>query len=185
MVDCDDVCASKWDIGVIRESLESPEGWDSLSFNRPGYYDIWALLYDEFIHHCWGFSNSIDVVHLMRKDFERKLAQSSDSTVEVLSAFCGFAIYKTSRFRGFRYDGRAASFYSLFTDQDRHTLESSLKCNYNLNVACLPPSQQNHDHGQACEHLFYHVTAGRLGRKVRVSTSMVCSGGAPRLPIVD
>lgn len=184
VVDCDDVCASKWNIGVIQESLDSPEDWDSLSFNRSGYYDIWALLYDEFIHHCWGFSNSIKVVNLMRSSFQRKLAESSDTTVAVLSAFCGFAIYKTSRFRGFRYDGRAESFYSLFTDQDRHTLESFLKYNHNLDVVCRSPSQQCHDPGQACEHLFYHVTAGRLGRNIRVSTSMVCSDGPPRIPIV-
>jgi len=183
VVDCDDVCASKWNIGVIRESLESSEGWDTLSFNRPQYYDIWALLYDEFIHHCWGITNPIKVVELMQREFQRKLAQSSEPTVAVWSAFCGFAIYKTPRFRGIRYDGRGVSFQALFTDQERYSLESFLRSNHNLDVECLPHyCGPLHARGQACEHLFYHVTAGRLGREIRVSKSAVCSGGAPRVP---
>ena len=188
VVDCDDVCASRWDIGVIRESLESSEGWDSLSFNRPDYYDIWALLFDGFIHHCHGFasrtcpSEPTGVVQLMQSYLQHKLAQSSEPTVAVWSAFCGFAIYKTPRFRGFRYDGQASSFQTLFTDQDRRTLEYGLICYYNMDVVCLPNGSCA-EPGQVCEHLFYHVTAVRHGRKIHVSKSAVCSGGAPRVPV--
>lgn len=180
VVDCDEVCAAEWDIGVIRESLESSEGWDSLSFDRSHYYDIWALLFDGFIHHCWGFTRPTEVVGIMQSEFRRKLAQSSEPTVAVWSAFCGFAIYKTPRFRGVRYDGRASSLQALFTNQDRNHLESSLRCNHNLDVACLPPDCGN---GEACEHLFYHVSAGRLGCEIRVSKSVVCPDGAPRVPV--
>ena len=31
------------------------DNWDAISFNRNRYYDIWALLYDDFKHHCWGY----------------------------------------------------------------------------------------------------------------------------------
>ena len=56
MIDCDNVCSPKWDIQIINNYLNNfdNDNWDCISFFRKDYYDIWALMFDDFKHHCWG-----------------------------------------------------------------------------------------------------------------------------------
>lgn len=71
MIDADNVNHFKWNINLILYYL-TKDNWDSLSFNRDYYYDIWALSYDNFRYHCWGYNDySNDVVAYMGKEIKK------------------------------------------------------------------------------------------------------------------
>ena len=104
----------------------------------------------------------------MRNRFVRKLNSSKSNSVEVMSAFNGFAIYRTERFKGIQYDGVYKNYRKLVTDADVENTIHVLRHNHNLMVA--PASQAEHE---CCEHLFYHLTALKMGRKIKVSKFMI------------
>ena len=164
MIDCDDVCASKWDIDVINKYLNNfdNDDWDCISFNRNDYYDIWALFFDDFRHHCWGFGNvSSTAGRIMREVIVDKIKNCETNSLEVISAFNGFCIYKTDKFEGFRYDGLYCNIKELITEEERiNTIQEFKK--YNLDVKIVEITQ-------CCEHLFYHLSAFRKGRKIKIS----------------
>jgi hypothetical protein len=56
MIDSDERCSSHWNIDIITNYLNNfdNDDWDCISFNRVDYYDIWALMYDDFKEPCWG-----------------------------------------------------------------------------------------------------------------------------------
>ncbi len=192
MIDCDDKGAGQWDIEVIRNALSSPDDWDCLTFDRKVYYDTWALLFGGFTQHSWGFQRArspgfmlmyrVDarVNALMQAEIRRELNESHTPTIEVVSAFNGFAIYKTRRFRGLRYDGHASAFNRLYSEPSRRLLEKGLLHKYGLDTRCVPDGVGGN--GEACEHLFYNVLAHRRGCKIKISKSIVCDDPPRSVP---
>lgn len=167
MIDSDNVGVPKWNIDIINKYLNNfdDDNWDCISFNNKDYYDIWALLFDNFYHHCFGFENkeqNYSVMGIMRNEIIKKLKNSKSNSIEVMSAFNGFAIYKTERFKGFYYDGYYPNFKDLVTDIERNETVKLLKKDFNLNVNCIST-------GSHCEHLFYHLSAFRKGRIIKIS----------------
>jgi hypothetical protein len=157
MADSDDVNAHVWNIDTINKYITNydNDNWDSISFNRPWYYDLWALLIDDFKHHCWGFSsNSNRVVNTMRSYVANKLNNSTENSVYCMSAFNGFAIYKTEKFKGILYDGTYNNMKSLITDAERENTIQMLKTNYNMRRISI-----NHRYQECCEHIYYHLSA--------------------------
>ena len=174
MIDSDNINTPKWNIDIINKYLNNFDGdnWDCISFNKRNYYDIWALLYDDFKHHCWGFGkNSSKVTLVMKNNIIKKLQNSKSNSIEVMSAFNGFGIYKTERFKGFYYDGLYDNFKGLVTDIERNKTVEALK-KFNLNVNC---KMSNHQHGRDghCEHLFYHLSAFKKGRIIKISKFII------------
>jgi hypothetical protein len=175
MIDADNICITPWNTQLLSNYLHNVDNdnWDCLSFNRDNYYDIWALLFDDFKHHCWGFGkDGRIVVNTMRNIIIQKLKTSKTNTIEVLSAFNGFCIYNTERFKGFVYNGTIEKVYPLFTDKERDQTEVALK-KYK-SVKCQKNSSVNGTHGcikaeECCEHIYYHVTAHQAGRKIKIS----------------
>lgn len=120
MMDMDDVCASPINVSVLSRYLSDSEvvRWDSLSFNRAEYYDIWALSIAPYLISCWHWNNNPmvqfmnrDVVVTMNNLVSNKLANlKQDELLECFSAFNGFAIYKLSHFLDCRYD------YNIFSN---------------------------------------------------------------------
>ena len=149
MIDADDVNVNPWNLTLISNYLAMP-GWDVMTFNRPDYYDIWALMYPPFQHHCWGFyHHSGEVVAYMRKDITQQLEQHELFPCQ--SAFNGFAIYRNSIFKGIRYSGEYKELKRLIPDSARqHTLES---------LSSIKDIQLDEDSIQSCEHLYYHLSA--------------------------
>lgn len=172
VVDADDVNADPWDIDVIVASIRDRSDWDCLTFNRPFYYDIWALLYDKYKHHCWGFGQqSPDVIGAMKHDIVTKLkAVPPDHLLDCYSAFCGFGIYRTHVFKGLRYDGLYANVREFFTDQERLDTLEHLKQQ-------LPPSKAKTlqlDDGvqniEQADHVYLHLSAIRdRNARIRIS----------------
>ena len=100
MIDFDDVCAGTMHPEVLQRYLgDSGPEWDSLSFRRRIYYDTWALSVEPYVFSCWHFYRGEDVVAAMRKYIDELLdAVNPWELLECMSAFNGFAIYKTAKF---------------------------------------------------------------------------------------
>lgn len=162
MVDADDVNVESWNLQLIQFYLKRDD-WDVLTFNRKDYYDIWALMYPPFQHHCWGFSMySKAVVEFMKKDVTTRLKEC-DEWIPCQSAFNGFAMYKTSLFKGVRYDGEYKNLRGFIPEEARQlTL-------YALSPLKLP-LKINESFVQSCEHLYYHMCANKKN-KMRIYIS--------------
>jgi hypothetical protein len=149
MIDADDVNRDPWNLTLLRYYLERP-GWDVLTFNRTDYYDIWALMYPPFQHHCWGFYHrSREVVAFIKKDITRQLEQCEE-WFPCQSAFNGFAIYKTNVFKHKRYCGEYKALKAFIPDRDRVNTKIALS-----SLGTLPLDE---DFVQSCEHLYYHLS---------------------------
>jgi len=80
--------------------------WDSLSFNLKYYYDIWALSLPPFVLSCLHWSNRDLTIKIMRKFVSEKLSLlNEDQILPCISAFNGFAIYKSKKFINCYYSG--------------------------------------------------------------------------------
>lgn len=171
MIDADDVNEKEWNINVLLYYINSTlDNWDALSFNRDIYYDIWALLYDNYKYHCWGFGYfSTQVTHHMKKVIEDKLItlKDKDDLFECFSAFNGFAIYKTKRFLNIKYDGLCSNFNNLLNRD--HVINTIITLRNELNNNNLNISYRN----DVCEHLYYHLTAIR-DNNTRIRISKEC-----------
>ena len=73
VLDMDNVCSGNMNMDVLRRAMEKTDEWDSISFHRDGYYDLWALSIDSFIYSCWGWSNAWTAVEIMRSYIINKL----------------------------------------------------------------------------------------------------------------
>ena len=155
VIDADNVNTSPWNLSIVQHYL-TDDRWDSISFNRrPCYYDIWALLYDDYKHHCWGYFGSCDpVVSHMQIDISLKLRNLKSDLYQVYSAFNGFAIYRTERFKGVKYDGLYKNFKPLLNDADRYKTQLILKHRLGMPDLTINDSMIEH-----CEHLYYHITS--------------------------
>ena len=163
MVDADDVNVEPWNIKLLKYYLGRND-WEVLTFNRKDYYDIWALMYPPFQHHCWGFYEHSDVVvNHMKDDIVSKLEHCKE-WVPCQSAFNGFAMYKTRFFKGIRYDGEYKNLRAMIPDVVR---QNTLRA---LSSLGLPIRLDNIHYGASCEHLYYHLTA-IAHKKVRIYIS--------------
>ena len=167
-IDADDVNVLKWDVDLIKYYLNTDD-WDCLSFNRPHYYDIWALSFDDYKHHCWGFFNGELVVNHMAHVIVNELNKLKDYELfECFSAFNGFAIYRTNKFDNVMYDGTYTSFKSLFSDEERVKTLNKLKMELSDAVSF------NDGLEECCEHLFYHISSIKKNNaRIRISKKIL------------
>jgi hypothetical protein len=104
MIDLDDVSSKDLNISILEKYL-SRDDWDSLSFNRKPYYDIWALSYEPHMYSCWHWENEWNIVTEMQKDIQIKLNNlDEDKLFKCYSAFNGLAIYRINKFINCSYD---------------------------------------------------------------------------------
>lgn len=162
MIDADDVNVELWNLHLIKHYL-GREDWDGLTFNRKDYYDIWALMYPPFQHHCWGFSRySRAVVECMKQDVVCRL-ESCEEWIPCQSSFNGFAMYKTKLFKGIRYDGEYKNLRKMIPEEDRQRTLHTLSC---LRLPLLI----DESFVQSCEHLYYHLSASKT-KPIRIYIS--------------
>ena len=94
-------CIGDMNTDVLREAMVRSEEWDSLSFLREaGYYDIWALSYDPYIHSFFHFKEYWNnTLNKVRAHFDHAIkiaVEGGETMFPVFSAYNGFAIYKCS-----------------------------------------------------------------------------------------
>jgi hypothetical protein len=168
MLDFDDVCAGTIHPEVLQRYLgDSGPEWDSLSFRRKIYYDAWALSIEPYVFSCWHFNNGRQVVEMMQKYIDEKLdAVKPGELLECMSAFNGFAIYKTEKF------------IDQWYEWDVHkNLEIIPKKLIIKNIEAVGRELIRHyNNDQDCEHRFFHIRAiQRNGTKIRIAPECLFS----------
>lgn len=169
MLDADNVNQSRIDINKICHYLNL-DTWDCLTFNRVDYYDIWALLYEKYYHHCWGYNiRSWDVVAHIRNEIKLKLEELPvDTLFECYSAFNGLAIYRTNKFINIRYDGTYSSIKSLITDDQRKSTLEFFK-------SIVSDIEIDENKIEQCEHIYYNMNAIKYNNaRIRIAKDLIC-----------
>lgn len=109
-------------ISLLMNVMKESDKWDSLSFNREMYYDIWALRYSRFDANVWAFGpDSFALVKIIRRDISLILEESrkmGQPYVPVLSAFNGLAIYKLDKTLNCEYSALCIEFRTPCRDGD-------------------------------------------------------------------
>jgi|LauGreDrversion4_2_1035121.scaffolds.fasta_scaffold98206_1 hypothetical protein len=167
VMDMDDVCSSPMDLDVFKRAMDKNDKWDSISFNREGYYDIWALSIDKYIYSCWGWLSPWEVVDHTRKYIIDKLGKiPKDELVECRSAFNGFAVYRISKFLDCHYDWRMPKQYMTL-----EVLEENRRILWN--VGSRSPLDIQTDEPD-CEHRAFHMMAtAKNGSRIRISPEIL------------
>jgi hypothetical protein len=157
MLDMDDVCDYDVNMTTLNNVL-SRNDWDSISFNRDYYYDIWALSIEPFLFSCWNWSNSNNVVEQTKQYIEKKLKElPKDNLLEVSSAFNGCAFYRCSNFLNCSYDWTTCR--KFITDEE-----------FEKNIEATKEIPFIRRFNDDCEHRHFHMEAiHKNGARIRVS----------------
>ena len=169
MIDLDNVSCDKMNIDILNYYLNRND-WDSLSFNTPDYYDIFALSIDPFIHSCWHWKDDndkqvTDVVSIMRNYVQEKLSKiKKTDLLECLSAFNGIAIYRLEKFINCNYGcDHAYNMEFLNKNIGQKWLENNINAIENK-------YKLRFDEKQDCEHRIFHLEAiYKNNAKIRIS----------------
>ena len=159
MMDMDCVNSKgKVNVEPIKKILNRDD-WDAVSFNKPVYYDLWALSIKPFYLSCHHIGDSAG-----KKMYEyiTNILQNAnkDDLIPCASAFSGFAIYRTNKF---------------------------VNCYYNgvLNLKLLPPKlikqnldlfkeKFNYNLVEDCEHRAFHFMAiNKNQARIRISPEII------------
>jgi hypothetical protein len=167
MMDMDDVCSNPLNINNLKKYIDDDSDWDSLSFNRPNYFDIWALSIDPYLLSCWHFPGGFDIINKIKEHISEKLYNlGSNELLECLSAFNGFAIYKKSKFIGCNYDWQIHSNYDLISKEDIERNEKALGSQFTIDKAYHKVVNPITD----CEHRYFHMKAiEKNDARIRIS----------------
>jgi hypothetical protein len=145
------------------------DSWDSLSFNKKEYYDIWALSIRPYMFSFMHYKDGGKVVGDMKNYVENLLASLPPNTLlKCASAFNGFAIYKTRKFLNCKYDGspRLDLIPSSFLARNAKANNSHIVLNKTFGEA----NSINED----CEHRAFHLDAIRKNNaRIRISPDIL------------
>ena len=169
MIDADNENLEKWNTEVIEKYLQD-DNWDALSFSRRKfYYDVWALSFDEYKHHCWGFGDTFQGIQVCTKmggEITSKLNSLKDyQLLECWSAFNGFAIYRTDKFRNVKYDGSYQSVKNVISNEEREVTLNKLRIELGIPFLFI-----NENCIECCEHVYFHFSAiQKNNARIRIS----------------
>jgi hypothetical protein len=165
MMDCDDVCVGNLNLDVLKYSLLRKNSWDALSFNRKDYYDIWALSIFPYLISFRHFKNTSNGEKEMKKYITNLLNSiPKNEFIKCLSAFNGFAIYKTSVFLNCVYDGRLRLdiIPQKIIKINQHFLKDKIQY--------IHKGNSENSIYEDCEHRSFHIQAiNKFNAKIRIS----------------
>jgi len=167
MMDMDDVCCSPINMDVLRYYLYDNIEWDALSFNRPDYYDIWALSIDPFVLSCWHFPNWDWLIPFIKDYITSRLSKLDENDLlPCISAFNGFGLYRTAIFLDSLYNGSFQKTLDMFSKEQIEYCEKAARCQFTIDTTYHPIIHPSTD----CEHRSFHITAIKeKGARIRIS----------------
>ena len=116
MIDFDEVNEHPFNISSYDYVMNHPEDWDVVTFNRPSYYDLWALRYERINYNVMNFGNTAEDGRwsglVLSKDIYHQLKNYPGLYYPVMSAFNGVAIFKHYLSEQCRFDWWNAEPYS-------------------------------------------------------------------------
>lgn len=169
--DADDVCCRPLRLDVLERYLDDAyaDAWDALTFD-PGahtigyplrYYDLWGLQFGFFVHNVFGWGEHSRLLgQLMHETLIRILDEAPPgSLLPCRSAFAGFGLYRTSKFRGVRYD---ASIIRTAPATELAALQKLFE-----GLLGTPLTLEQIRPNENCEHIAFHVGAtAKHGAKI-------------------
>lgn len=158
MIDCDDVCADPVKIEHLLYYLTINTEWDALSFNKEPYYDTWALSKYPYVFSNMHFKNPEGYGEFI----ENIIKQTPSRTlIPCLSAFNGFAIYRTNKFINYYYDPRPR--LDLLP---MHLIQKNIQL-------CGPIFLKGKAGKVDCEHRSFHLMAINNGARIRIAPEVI------------
>jgi hypothetical protein len=157
MMDLDDVCEKEINVNILKKYLKY-NNWDSLSFNKKDYYDIWALSIRPFVTSCWHWNKTqmgSSYIEDIIKNYIIKQLNNLDKNdlLECYSAFNGFAIYRKDKFINCNYDNNIFKSHALLDNkyiiENKNELNKLTKKDNILYMNLL----------EDCEHRYFHLSA--------------------------
>ena len=168
MMDLDDVNCKECNIENIKKYLKRDD-WDGLSFNTsPKYYDIWALSIYPFCFSYNHFNNNIKY-HKVIKNYISILLEKmpKDSLLQCISAFNGFAIYRTEKFLDTYYDGNIRKDLISTENMKAHMTVTNSKLIYKKYITVDGRYED-------CEHRSFHIMATKNSNaKIMISPDVI------------
>lgn len=169
MLDLDNVCSGQMFIDVLKKQFEPKREplWDSVSFHRSDYYDIWALALYPYMFSCWHYQNPHSAVDYLMKMMNNLLnSMDPNELLPCHSAFGGFAVYKCEPFLKCTYNGHMN--LHLFKEE---WIQASRDAFPYLQL--YGTKQEELDNPQAnidCEHRSFHFEAiQKYGARIFIS----------------
>ena len=170
MMDSDDVCCSDMNIDLLKRSI-AREDWDALSFNKSYYYDTWAVSIKPYFVSFRHFdlmnsqlANFSDIIRNYVQELLKRLP--SGELLQCCSAFCGFAIYRTSKFLNCKYDSRFST--RFFPKQ---LLQLNMKV-VNARIGFFNEIERTPM--EDCEHRYFHLEAIKKNNaRIRISPEIM------------
>lgn len=158
MIDCDNVCSNPVNIEHILYYLTINTEWDAISFNKEPYYDTWALSKYPYVFSNMHFKNYEQYGAFI----ENIIKQTPKGTlIPCLSAFNGFAIYRTNKFINYFYDPKPR--LDLIPT---HLIEKNIQL-------CGPIYLKNKASIVDCEHRSFHLMAINNGARIRIAPEII------------
>jgi len=158
MIDCDNVCSKPIRLEHLLYYLNTNNEWDALTFNKEPYYDTWALSKYPYVFSNMHFKNperyGTFIENIIRKTQKGTL-------IPCLSAFNGFAIYRTNKFIDYFYDPKPR--FDLIPN---HLIEKNKQLCGFLYLK---------DKGAIvdCEHRSFHLMAVNNGARIRIAPEVI------------
>jgi hypothetical protein len=168
MMDCDDVCTSDIKLDVLKKYLYK-NSWDSLSFNRSDYYDIWALSIRPYIFSFRHYKNEVKVLNEMKQYISDLLSKVPENgLLQCASAFNGFAIYRTNKFLNCNYDGSVR----LDLIPKNYIYNNIIVNGQRIEFKIESGTEQTLN--EDCEHRAFHMQAiNKNGARIRISPEIL------------
>ena len=162
MMDFDEVNAKECYPEIIQKYLKR-EDWDGLSFNTsPAYYDIWGLSIYPYCFSYNHFKNNVQNYKVIQKYITNLLDKTND-LLPCISAFNGFAIYRTNKFLNTYYDGRVR--LDLIPEKNMKAHKSISKSNIVYKKYVTVDGRY-----EDCEHRAFHIQSGA---RIRISKEVI------------
>jgi glycosyltransferase involved in cell wall biosynthesis len=158
MIDCDDVCSEPVKLEYILYYLTINTDWDSISFNKKPYYDTWALSKYPYVFSNMHFKNPEGYGRFIEKIIENT---PTKTLIPCLSAFNGFAIYRTEKFINYFYDPTPR--LDLIP---KHLIENNIRL-------CGPMYLKDKGAIVDCEHRSFHLMAVNNGARIRIAPEVI------------
>lgn len=164
MMDMDDVCSGKMNVKVLTHFLRSGEesSWDAITFNRPVYYDIWALSIHPYTFSCWHYANNKQIYENMRHYVNKQLSEvaTKSELLPCISAFNGFGLYRTEKFIDSNYEWNVHKTLAIYP---------KVKIDIMSRHVWKEPIARHDD----CEHRYFHIRASKMNG-ARICISPMC-----------
>jgi hypothetical protein len=168
MMDFDDVNCKEVNTTTLKKYLERKD-WDALSFNTsPDYYDIWGLSIYPYCFSYNHFANNVKNYNIIQKYITILLNRvPKDGLLSCISAFNGFAIYRTEEFNNTYYDARIRLDLIPRKNMLAHSMVTKSKLIYKKYITVDGRYED-------CEHRAFHIQATKNnGAKIMISPEIL------------